>query len=42
MDTEREYWQFVLDGRASEFIDELHSSNNLAIEEGDTWDDAKH
>lgn len=42
MDIEQQYRRFVFDGHASEFVDKLHSNENPAGEEGDTWDGAQN
>ncbi|RJE17669.1 hypothetical protein PHISCL_09994 [Aspergillus sclerotialis] len=39
---EQQYYNFIVDGGASEFITKLNSDSKLAEEEGDTWNDSQN
>lgn len=41
-DIEQQYYNFILDSRASKFITRLKSNSDLAEEEGKTWDAAEN
>ncbi|KAF9890224.1 hypothetical protein FE257_006136 [Aspergillus nanangensis] len=41
-DTEREYLQFIKDGKAPAFLDRLRSDKNIVSEEGDGWSIAQN